>query len=137
MNINEAILHILGLSDEDVENEVLSGNESDHVLDDSTFESSTPSSSKEYTGNGRGLVSKDGLFVFTRAFPFMSGRLIAQNQVTFTQGMKKNSAKRFFSSLGALELFVTDEMVDRIIQSTNRYIENKSESNFRITEKDL
>ena len=28
-------------------------------------------------------------------------------------------------------------MVDRIIQSTNHYIENKSESNFRITEKDL
>ena len=107
------------------------------ILDDSTSESLTLSSSQEYTGNGGRLVSKDGLFIFTRPSPSMSGRPISQNQVTFTQGVKKNSAKRLFSPLGALKLFVTDEMIDRIIQSTNHYIENKSQSNFRITEKDL
>ena len=79
MNINEVISHILDSSDEDVENEVFSGDESDHILDDSTSESSTPSSSQEYTGNGGGLVSKDGLFVFTRVSPSMSRRPIAQN----------------------------------------------------------
>ena len=63
MNINEAISHILESSDEDVENEALSGDESDHILDDSTSdftsESSTPFSSQEYRGNGGGLVSKE------------------------------------------------------------------------------
>ena len=59
---------------------------------------------------------------------------VAQNQVTFAQSVKKSFAKRFFSPLGALKLFVTDEMVDRIIQSMNHYIKNKSESNFRITD---
>ena len=58
MNINEAISHILDSSDEDVENKVLSGVESDHYLDDSTSESSTPSSSQEYAGNEVGLVSQ-------------------------------------------------------------------------------
>ena len=81
MIINEAISHILDSSDEDVENEVLSGDESDHILDDSisdfTFESSTPSISQEYTGNGGGLVSKDGPFAFTRASPSTSERPIA------------------------------------------------------------
>ena len=51
MIFNEAISHILDLSD-DAENKVLSGGESDHILDDSTFESSTSSTSQEYTGNG-------------------------------------------------------------------------------------
>ena len=96
-----------------LKNEVLSGYESDHILDDSTSESSTPSSSQEYTGNGGGLVSKDDIFVFIRASLSTSGRPIAQNQVTFTQGVKKNSAKRFFSPLGALKLFVTDEVVKK------------------------
>ena len=99
MNINEAISHILDSFDEDVENEVLSSNESDHILDYSISESSTPSICQEYTGNGGGLVSKDGPFVFTRASLSMSGRPITQNQVTFTQGVKNILPKGSFLHL--------------------------------------
>ena len=83
------------------------------------------------------LLSKDGLFQFSLTPPSKRGRPLAQNQVTDQQGIPKNVSSKIFSPLSTFEQFITTDIIETILDSTNHYLAIHTQESFRLSEKDL
>ena len=135
MNIHEALKQLSTSSSEFSQSE----SESDIILSDNLSESSSCSENCERIAQNQDktFISKDGNFHFTTLIPKNRGRKMAHNIVKKPAGIPRFVNSRMFSPLSSIQQFLTEDIVNKIIDSTNAYIENNTNETFRLSLNDF
>ena len=82
------------------------------------------------------LLSKDKCFAYSRTIPIQRGRPMAQNSFSRQRTLPKSIQARIFSPFSSLKCFISQPIVDIIIDSTNHFAKSNGIS-ISITEKDF
>ena len=135
MNVYEALEQLSSSSNEFS----LSESESDIILSDNLSESSSYSNNCEFIAQNevKKFISKDGNYQYTTLTPKNRGRKMAQNIVKKPAGIPRFVNSRIFSPLSTIQQFLTEDIVNKIINSTNNYLEKNTNETFRLSLNDF
>ena len=133
---DEALNAITGVESSDSDNEEVSCQEDHMVSDYSSSDSDELPIDSPDNGPETEFVSKDKLFGYTRTVPSQRVRTSATNTFSRPNPLPTNVQNRIFSPFSAFKCFITQPIVDTIVQSTNHYAEINGIS-FSFTQNDF
>ncbi|MES1903729.1 MAG: hypothetical protein MHPSP_003828 [Paramarteilia canceri] len=129
MNAQEAMQQILD-SDDDLSYEPDSGDDfQDQIISVETI----PIPLFPEDLSTQTLISKDGIYSFTSEVPERRGRNCTENIFKKSLGPSKEAYRRVYWPYLTLKEFLSEESVNCIIYSTNRFMESNTSSTFRLS----
>ena len=144
LTADEAVHQILNLSSSDSDTGCEDNNLSSSEYDDATLSLSDDLSSDAVLPDLQEdlepaqFLSKDKLFTYSDTVPQQRGRPTSSNNTPHLNGgtIPQNISARVSTPLSSLKLFITEDMITQILESTNSYLSKKG-INFKISCNDI
>ena len=116
-----------------------STSESDVVIDQSSVDQYSENDSNDVNIESQSeselSVSKDKIYKWSSIQPRQNVREQSLNIIRFKSGISQRITDRVYSPFSALKTFITDDIISKILESTNDFLQSRNKPN--ITIKDI